>query len=396
MIAAPNNNDGNAAPAHGTLWCPINYPANSGYAWRYIERLCASVADVLRDDGVRTVVTYPAIPTPPEALAGSSAIPEVLDGASTSLRAVIRQARFVRRERVRTAYLSDVATYSWRYPILRLAGVRRIVVHCHGSGDARRPVGMRRTIKRVRAAMPWLRADAIITVSDFVARREREVALFPSGGIYRVWNAIAPRSPLAADERHAIRCELGVPDDAVLFFCGARAAYEKGVDHLLRAFDRAVAPRRHSAPPLHLIFAGGGVDFDAFVRLRDALSARAAIHLLGPRADVGRLQEASDVVVVPSVYQDALPLAVLEGMAAGRPVIGTTVGGIPEMVRHEWEGLLVAPGDEVALASAIQRLADAPALARACGERAAARVRDAFDPDTMLSSVVQVIVPRVE
>lgn len=92
------------------------------------------------------------------------------------------------------------------------------------------------------------------------------------------------------------------------------------------------------------------------------------------------------------MYQDALPLAVLEGTAAGRPVIGTTVGGIPEMVRNEQEWLLVPPADEPALALAIRRLADDPVFRRACGVRAAARVREAFDPHTMLHQVVEVIV----
>ncbi len=86
-----------------------------------------------------------------------------------------------------------------------------------------------------------------------------------------------------------------------------------------------------------------------------------------------------DVCVHPSLH-DGLPNALLEAMACARPIVATTAGGIPDVLRDRQEGLLVEPGDVPALAAAIERLLDDPALARACGQAARARVLAEFTP----------------
>jgi glycosyltransferase involved in cell wall biosynthesis len=139
------------------------------------------------------------------------------------------------------------------------------------------------------------------------------------------------------------------------------------------------------------MFAGGGPDLDLFRSIAYALPSAAHILMPGQRSDIARLIDGADVVVVPSTYQDALPLSVIEGMVHEKPVIGTTVGGIPEMLRDELEGILVPPGDVDALAAAILRLAaDAPLRAQ-FGARGRARVLSDFSPERMVGQVVNQI-----
>lgn len=378
----------------GALLCTMNYPANGGYAWAFIERLCGQIADRLGERGVPTYVAYPAIPAPPDALAGSSAVPVVLDIGARGWRGALGLVLGVRRLGARVAYVSDRPTYSWRYPLLRLGGVRWIVVHAHGSGGARAPSGVLRLLKAARARLPWIGADVLVAVSEFVATRERTAALTPARRIVRVWNAIpVPDTGSGERARRDVRRELEIADDAVVIVTTSRASKEKGIDTLLRAFDTLARETGLRRDRLRLVFVGGGVHFDELAGLVASLPTRDQIDLVGPRRDAHRYVDAGDVVAVPSVYQDALPLAVLEGMAHGRPVVGSTVGGIPEMVRDGCEGLLVPPGDERALASALRRLVEDADLRASLGANARRRVAEHFAPDRMVAAVVAVLEP---
>jgi glycosyltransferase involved in cell wall biosynthesis len=91
---------------------------------------------------------------------------------------------------------------------------------------------------------------------------------------------------------------------------------------------------------------------------------------------------ASDVLVLSSL-SEGIPVVVIEAMAAGLPVVATAVGGVPEVVRHEREALLVPSQDEEAMATSLRRLRDDPPLRRALGEAARQRALELFSLDTM-------------
>ncbi len=98
------------------------------------------------------------------------------------------------------------------------------------------------------------------------------------------------------------------------------------------------------------------------------------VHLLGVRSDIPDLLHASDLFALASDYE-GLPVAVIEAMAAGLPVVATAVGGVPELVEHGITGLLTPPRDGPALARALATLAADPSLRTAMGERGAERAR---------------------
>jgi glycosyltransferase involved in cell wall biosynthesis len=87
---------------------------------------------------------------------------------------------------------------------------------------------------------------------------------------------------------------------------------------------------------------------------------------------------------MPSVWQDAFPLAVLEPMAQGKTVIASRVGGIPEQIKHGVSGLLVPPGDEAALADAMAGVLADPAWAARLGKAARERIASHFAIDTQV------------
>jgi glycosyltransferase involved in cell wall biosynthesis len=125
----------------------------------------------------------------------------------------------------------------------------------------------------------------------------------------------------------------------------------------------------------------------SLARLRDELGLGERLQLLGFRPDTGAVLAAADVVAVPSTRPDPFPNSALEALAAGRPVVASNAGGLPEMVRDGETGVLVPPGDHRALASALRALADDPDRRARMGASAAADVAARFSLGAMLDGV---------
>lgn len=162
-----------------------------------------------------------------------------------------------------------------------------------------------------------------------------------------------------------LRAELGIRPDEVVFTVPARLVERKGHDDVLRA-----------GAGLRLLFAGEGP-------YRRRLEGRGAI-LLGARRDMGDVLAASDVVVLASRFGEGCPNAVLEAMAAGKPVVAARSGGTPEVL----DEFLIRPGDVEGLRSVLLSLAGDPGLreragtsnrARAVERHAAARMVAAYE-----------------
>lgn len=150
-------------------------------------------------------------------------------------------------------------------------------------------------------------------------------------------------------ERIDCRSHNCISDNTLLFVTLARVDRVKGIDILLDAFR--IVRRRCKTCALWII--GDG---PLRARLEQSTQELENVRFLGHRNDVRRLLAAADVFVLPSRYE-ASPLALLEAMAAGKPVIATAVGGIPEILHGNQQGLLVLPETPKGLAGAMIRLA---------------------------------------
>jgi glycosyltransferase involved in cell wall biosynthesis len=125
------------------------------------------------------------------------------------------------------------------------------------------------------------------------------------------------------------------------------------------------------------VIIGEGPDRDLIEDEIDRLALRGKVALLGERHDALELLRSADVFVL-ATRSEAMPMSVLEAMAAGLPVVASRVGGIPEVVVDEQTGLLVPPADPAALASAIARMLGDPDARGAFGARGQERVRTTF------------------
>ena len=157
------------------------------------------------------------------------------------------------------------------------------------------------------------------------------------------------------------RSEFGIPEDAPLFGMVAIIRGEKGHAH----FVKAAAKVLEQVPSARFVIAGSGQE-PQVAKLRQRVSKEfpaepSPLILAGYREDVPEIMAAIDVLVVPSL-KEAQTIVIPQAFATGKPVIASRVGGIPELVSHEKNGLLVGAGDDSALAAAMLRLAESPDL----------------------------------
>jgi glycosyltransferase involved in cell wall biosynthesis len=174
-------------------------------------------------------------------------------------------------------------------------------------------------------------------------------------------------------DRERWRNKEGFAPTDVLFVCVAALRPQKNPALLLEAFHRGAA----SDPRARLLFVGEGDLKSELERQIGALGLQERVHLLGLRSDVPEMLNAADVFVLSSDYEGN-PLAVLEAMAAGKPMICTAVGGVPELVEGEC-GLLVPPRDAQALSKAMSYMLESPKARQTMGGASARRAVERFD-----------------
>ncbi|RLT21803.1 MAG: glycosyltransferase family 1 protein [Candidatus Aquidulcis sp.] len=227
--------------------------------------------------------------------------------------------------------------------------------------------------------------NRLIAVSDAIVEK-----LVAEGrdttAISRIYNGVDLERFDEATGGEAIRAELDIPADAPLAVVVGRLEPEKGHPTLIEAWPVV----HHHFPSAHLLVVGEGSERDrleglAAAHLRAEICC-ASVHFLGRREDVPQILAAADVVVMPS-YREAQGLAIVEALAANRPVIASNVGGIPEMIRSGENGMLVPSQDPSALASAIALLFRDRALADKLASAGHALVHEKFCVDDMLRDI---------
>jgi glycosyltransferase involved in cell wall biosynthesis len=179
--------------------------------------------------------------------------------------------------------------------------------------------------------------------------------------------------------RREARLELQLRPGDFAILQAARLQPIKDHATAIRAMARVAATRSD----IRLLLAGDGSSSSEIDALIDALNLRSFVVRLGLRADVDRLLAAADMVLLSSV-SEGIPLSLIEGMAAGLPVLATSVGGIPEVVEDGRTGLLVPARDDEALARQILGLAEDPVRREQMGRLGRERASALFSEDRMV------------
>jgi glycosyltransferase involved in cell wall biosynthesis len=136
-------------------------------------------------------------------------------------------------------------------------------------------------------------------------------------------------------------------------------------------------------PQLHFVIAGAGPMQPLIVNWIEEYELSGCVHLLGHRDDVPAVLASLTALVLPSTAHEGIPQIILQAQAMGRPVVGSRVGGLPEVIEHEVNGLLVEPRDPTALAAALTRLLKEPDFAQRLGAQALTSAREHYGVERM-------------
>ena len=233
-------------------------------------------------------------------------------------------------------------------------------------------IGRRRLTQRLVGSC----VDRYIAVSEAMARTLRTT--LPERKVRVIHNAVPiDHAAYAAASLHG---SLSPMPDRPLVLTTARLDPQKGLNHLLAAAA--------CVPDAVFLLAGDGPQRGALEAESRRLGIAERVVFLGHRRDVPELLRCCDLFVLPSLFE-GLPVSVLEAMAAARPVIATAIGGTDEAVVHGETGLLVPPGDSVALATAIKLVLTDRGLADHLAMAGRARVEREFSAEAMLDRVTK-------
>ena len=233
----------------------------------------------------------------------------------------------------------------------------------------------------------WRFHDRVVAVSAATAAFHRTWNGLPKRRVCTIHNFVQQSKKLSGEEKVAIRRQLGIGDQEIVLAAVGDIIPRKGLTYLLSALALLV----EADIPARLLVVGRNSDkayTAACQQQARELRVQSRVSWLGLIPDVTNTLQACDLYVLPSL-EESLPMAVLEAMEVGLPVVATNVGGIPECIDDAVNGCLVPPRDSRQLAEVLQQLAcDAPAREQMAA-RARQKVMDAFSPSSQVDQFEQ-------
>lgn len=286
---------------------------------------------------------------------------------------VVQAARFgalLRRSRVRVVQTFDFYSNLFALPVARMTGIP-VVVGSRREGPGQRAPRHRAVENRCLRA-----AHAVVANAQSLGRELARGGGIPESRIHVIPNGLdldrfdrmarsgsIPELPTRRSDASSVR--VGVLSNL---------RPEKGHLDLLDALATVI----RSTPDIRIYLAGDGSERRAIERRVTELGLGHVVRLLGTVTNAPAFLDAMDLVVLPSL-DEGLPNAVIEAMAAGKPIVATRVGGVPELVEPDVTGILVSPGRPEELVEALLALLRSEPRRERMGREARRRAEERFD-----------------
>ncbi|OGO78482.1 MAG: hypothetical protein A2Y23_06730 [Clostridiales bacterium GWB2_37_7] len=258
----------------------------------------------------------------------------------------------------------------------RLKGIKHIIhtKHCLDSPKT----GMK---KAIAAGINNKLSSKIIAVSEAVKKNLLEAGISQSK-IRVIYGGVEEINTLSKEKINQIRSSYGVGEKDLVYGIVARLTDIKGHKYLLQAVEKVVSKR----DDIKFVIAGTGPLEESLKKIAAEKGLNEVVIFTGFIKDIDQIYNIMDVNMITST-SEALCLALIEGMSLGKPMIGTNVGGVPELVIQNQTGLLIAPEHPQALAEAIIELADNAELRNAMGIKAKEMMLEKFSASVMAAEI---------
>ena len=369
----------------------LHVGSNTGYAIGPLELLFYRMAlNLTGGDASRIHFAYPSMSKGP-----STTLPAdfsqylVVDMKGTESADHERAADYVRKHGIDTLFGFDLGVHRPIYKSLRRSGLRHMISYW-GAPMSSVNTGVKRLLKQLSVALSRHGPDHYV----FESRGMAETAVLgrgiPQGRTSVVYLGVdtARFRPDAADTSKVYE-RLSIAPQRRIFFYSGHMEPRKGVAVIMEAANRVAA--RRGADDWHVLLLGNkGDEHLPHVALLTE-QARGRVTFGGYRSDLDVLQRGCYAAVIASTGWDSFPRSGMEMQASGLPVLVSDLRGLRESIEDNGTGLLFPTGDAAALASAMERLLDEPALRNRLATRARARVEAGFTEDIQLGNLTALV-----
>lgn len=253
-----------------------------------------------------------------------------------------------------------------------------VVSTLHSTGRARTTRARFRELLETYSLRAF--SQCVIAVGYKVEEAQRD--RFGAKKLNILQNAVLPGPELTAEQRQRIRKEMAGASAGPILITAGRFATPKALHHMVSAFSQLA----EKFPQAVLVMVGGGPLFSEIQTQIAELGLNDRIRLLGARSDVPELLAAADIYVSSSIWE-GLPMAVLEAMMAGLPIVATAVGDIPRVVTDA-TGIVVPPGQPEVLAEALGRLLNDAEARQSMGAAARRHALENFSADLWMDRLL--------
>ncbi len=234
------------------------------------------------------------------------------------------------------------------------AGLKAVVTTVHSVLEFDYPRKLDLWINKVSERLTVRYTKQFIAVSEDIAKYIVEKYRVSKRKVSVVHNGLELSKYLSADGGR-VRKEFGLTDDHLVLSVISRLHPVKGHTIMFYALQHVIKAYNF----VRLLVVGSGPEKENLEKIVDELGLAKYVIFTGFRRDIPDVLSATDILVQPSI-SEGFGLTVIEGMAMNRPVIASAVGGIPEIIKDRFNGLLVTPGDPIALSDAIISLVELP------------------------------------
>lgn len=336
----------------GNILLVANWESNVGYAWWLMENFWVAISKHFKKEGRTCFLIYPKITKMPESIIASDIKVLECDFRDQSITNLKKLNNIIRSNSIQSIYLTDSPSYSYFYLLLRLFGIKKIVVHDHTPGERTPATSWRKTVKSVIQRIPLFTADHFIAVSNFVNQRHREIYMIPAKKCSVTANGIRPYELSEIDASYA-HVQFNIPENRQIIVNTGRASHYKGIDFFIRCANDLINKQR--IEHLHFLFCGDGPDMQEFQSLCESYNLQSHFTFAGKRTDIKEILPSCDIGFHTSNGEVGYSLSILEYMSAGLATIVPDLLSTSNATRHEETGLLYHHKDIKSACDAIKQ-----------------------------------------
>lgn len=271
----------------------------------------------------------------------------------------------------------------------KLARVPVIVHTVHGFAFHGQEPPWRRSLFRSleRLASHW--CDQMIFISQPLIDWAVSEGIGCTGKMATIYSGIEMERfhPVSVQEKHRLRAKWGLHEGDAVIGMVSKLWEGKGHAFLLRAFKEI----KEEKPQAKLVIVGEGYLMESLKTLASRMELSEAVIFTGFLEDVPQIIATFDLAVLPS-YFEGMGRVLLEAMAMEKPVVGTRVGGIPDLIEEGLNGYLVSPGNEKELAGAVLKILNDQDLALKMGQAGRKKMTERFSAESMVRSIEEVYI----